>query len=405
MDFNAAPEEAAFRAEARAWLEANAQAVPTGGLGENAEAVADEKRWQALKADAGWACLTWPEEYGGRAASPMQNVIWNEEESKYKASVNIFSIGQGMLGPTLMVHGTEEQKQRYLRPMLRGEEIWSQLFSEPGAGSDIAGLRTHCVRDGDDWITNGQKIWTSGAHYSDWGILVARTDPNVVKHAGLSYFIVDMKAPGIEIRPIKQIDGGSGFNEVFFNDVRIPDSSRVGEINDGWRCVITTLMNERSSLGMSLGGLGIDDLIELARETRWDGSAAIDDASVRRRLADYYIRLKGVQYTSYRSLTALSRGATPGPEGSIGKLVSAPLRQEMASFAVDLLGEAGVLRGDASAARGAWQSAYLGAPGIRLAGGTDEILRNIVAERVLGLPPEMRADKGMAFKEIPTGSL
>ena len=191
---------------------------------------------------------------------------------------------------------------------------------------------------------------------------------------------------------------------MFFNDVRIPDSSRVGEINDGWRCVITTLMNERSSLGMSLGGLGIDDLIELARETRWDGTAAIDDASVRRRLADYYIRLKGVQYTSYRSLTALSRGATPGPEGSIGKLVSAPLRQEMASFAVDLLGEAGVLRGDASAARGAWQSAYLGAPGIRLAGGTDEILRNIVAERVLGLPPEMRADKGIAFRNIPTGA-
>ncbi|MCH2170835.1 acyl-CoA dehydrogenase family protein [Myxococcota bacterium] len=407
MDFTDTPEEAAFRAEARSWLEANApQAQPTGRLMsmEDPEAVKEQQDWQALKADAGWACLTWPEEYGGRGANAIQNVIWNQEESRFRTRVNIFSIGLGMLGPTIMTHGTEAQKARHLRPMLRGEEIWCQLFSEPGAGSDVAGLRTQCVPDGDDWVCNGQKIWTSGAHYSRWGALVARTDPDAVKHAGISYFILDMESPGIEIRPIQQIDGGAGFSEVFFNDVRIPGENLVGSINDGWRCAITTLMNERASLGTSVQGLGVEALIELARNTNWQDGTALDDPGVRRRLADFFIRSKGLQYTGYRSLTAISRGATPGPEGSIGKLVGAPLGQEMASFAVDLQEESGAVRGADAALEGAWQASYMGSPAMRLAGGTDEILRNIVAERVLGLPSEMRADKGMAFREIPTGS-
>jgi acyl-CoA dehydrogenase len=411
MDFNDTPEEAAFRAEARAWLDANAQRLQPGerqpGLEGRTEpgAVKRAQEWQAKKADAGWACITWPKEYGGRGATAIQSVIWNQEESRYKTPPAIFAIGQGMLGPTIMVHGSDAQKQRYLKPMLRGEEIWCQLFSEPGAGSDLAGLRTTAVRDGDDWVLNGQKIWTTGAQYSKWGMIVCRTDPTAEKHRGITYFIVDMQAPGIEIRPIKQINGFSAFNEVFFTDVRVADANRVGEVNDGWRGALTTLMNERHAIGAGAqGGPDFGDLLRLAKETLIDGRPAFEDRAVRQRLARFYTRLKGLQYTAYRTQTALSRGQTPGPESSIGKLVGAPLRQEIASFAIDLQGAAGAMLDRRQAPEeGAWQLAYLGAPGLRLAGGTDEILRNIIAERVLGLPPEIRADKGLPFKDIPTG--
>ncbi len=410
MDFKDTPEEAAFRAEARAWLDATAERLQPGEAVAGLEGRADPtliqraQAWQAKKADADWACITWPREYGGRGATPIQSVIWNQEESRYKTPPNVFGIGQGMLGPTIMVHGTDEQKARYLRPMLRGEEIWCQLFSEPSAGSDLAGLRTNAVRDGDDWILNGQKIWTTGAQYSRWGMIVTRTDPTAEKHKGITYFIVDMQSPGIEIRPIKQINGMSAFNEVFFTDVRIPDRNRVGAVNDGWRGALTTLMNERHSIGGGAGGPGFSDLLRLARDTDWGGRPALADHAVRQQLARFYIRARGLQYTSYRTQTALSRGQTPGPESSIGKLVGAPLRQEMARLAIDLQGAAGaMLDHELSPDEAAWQHTYLGAPGLRLAGGTDEILRNIIAERVLGLPPEIRADKGMPFKDIPTG--
>ncbi len=320
MDFNDTQEEAAFRAEVQAWLAANAERMKprehAPGLEGRAEpgAITRAQAWQARKADAGWACITWPKEYGGRSATPIQGMIWNQEESHYRVPPNVFAIGHGMLGPTIMVHGTDEQKQRYLRPMLRGEEIWCQLFSEPSAGSDLAGLRTSAVRDGDDWTINGQKIWTTGAQYCKWGMIVTRTDPSAEKHRGITYFIVDMQAPGIEIRPIKQINGQSGFNEVFFTDVRVPDKCRVGAVNDGWRGAITTLMNERASIGGGIGG-GPDftDLLRLAKETQCDGRSALEDRSVRQRLARFYIRLKGLQYTGYRTQTALSRGAIPGP--------------------------------------------------------------------------------------------
>ena len=411
MDFNDTPEEAAFRAEARAWLEKNAERLKAGetppGVEERAggDFVQRAQAWQAKKADAGWACITWPVEYGGRGASSIQSMIFNQEEGQFRTPPSIFAIGQGMLGPTIMAHGTDEQKKRYLRPMLRGEEIWCQLFSEPAAGSDLGGLRTTAVRDGDDWVINGQKIWTTGAQFCKWGMVLTRTDMNAPKHAGITYFIVDMQAPGIEIRPIKQINGASSFNEVFFSDVRVPDRNRIGAINEGWRGAITTLMNERAAIGGGMaGGPGFGDLIRLAKDTDVGGRRAIDDPSVRQRLARFYVRMKGLQYTGYRTQTALSRGTTPGPESSIGKLVGAPLRQQMASFAVDLQGEAGAMI-DAVAApqEGAWQATYLGIPGLRLAGGTDEILRNIIAERILGLPPEVRVDKGVAFKDIPTG--
>jgi len=415
MDFNDTPEEAAFRAEAHAWLDANARPRPPGksraGLldGEANEVglLASAKQWQAKKADAKWACITWPVEFGGRGASAIQNVIFGQEESKYDVPPNMFGIGQGMLGPTIMAHGTPAQKQRYLQPMLRADEVWCQLFSEPAAGSDLAGLRTTAVKDGDEWVLSGQKIWTTGAHYSDWGMIVTRTDPRAAKHAGITYFIVDMKSPGIEIRPIHQINGSKDFNEVFFVGVRVPDENRVGAVNDGWRGAITTLMNERASIGAGSGmGFGFQELVRLARETDWNGRPAIEDPSVRERIADFYWKMKGLEYTGYRTLTALSRGTTPGPENSIGKMVGAPLRQELAAFALELQGAAGAaLDPDFSWRRGIAQQGWLGSPGLRLAGGTDEILHNIVAERVLGLPGEVRVDKDKAFQDIPSGTV
>jgi len=415
MDFEDTPEEAAFRKEARAWLDANATKLapgqkrpsPLGGGGGREGLLERARAWQAKKADAGWACITWPVEYGGRGATSIQSVIFGQEEAKYDVPPNLFTIGQGMLGPTIMAHGTDEQKQRYLPPMLRADEIWCQLFSEPAAGSDLAGLRTTAVKDGDEWVINGQKIWTTGAHYSKWGMVITRTDPTAAKHAGLTYFIVDMESPGVEVRGINQINGTSEFNEVFFSDVRVPDANRVGAVNDGWRGAITTLMNERVTIGSGGGfGVGIGDLLRLAREVEWDGRPAIEDPAVRQRIADFYVKMKGLEYTGYRAQTALSRGTQPGPENSIAKMVGAPLRQELAAFALELQGAAGATMDGAATPEGAaFQHGWLGAPGLRLAGGTDEILHNIVAERVLGLPGEPRVDKDKPFSEIPTGNV
>jgi len=412
MDFNDTPEEAAFRAEARAWLEANAERKTpddVGGidLGERVDdaTLRAAKAWQKKKADAGWACITWPVEYGGRGASAIQSVIWNQEESKFRTPPNIFGIGHGMCGPTIMTHGTPEQKARWIPKLLSGEEIWCQLFSEPSAGSDLAGLRATAVRDGDEWVVNGQKIWTTGAQFSDWGILVVRSDPTAVKHAGLSYFVVDMHAKGLDIKPIVQINSGTGFNEVFFDDVRIPDAYRISEVGNGWAVAITTLMNERASIGSGGGGrAGVSELIRLAQEVEINGAPAIEDTAVRQRIADFYVRTQGLQHTGNRTLSALSQGKTPGPEASLGKLVGGVLIQQMAAFAMDLEGTAGGLNDRAvTPQEGAWQERYLGIPGLRIAGGTDEVLRNIIAERVLGLPPDARADKGIPFKDIPTG--
>ncbi len=411
MDFNDTPEEAAFRAEARTWLEKNAAPKDPDDPGDDIlgertspEIIAAAKEWQKKKADAGWACITWPEEYGGRGATPIQNVIWGQEESNYSVPPNIFGIGIGMCGPTVLTHGTDDQKKRWIPKLLSGEEVWCQLFSEPSAGSDLAGLRTTAVREGDEWVINGQKIWTTGAQFSDWGILVVRSDADVAKHAGLSYFVVDMHSPGIEVRPITQINKGQGFNEVFFTDVRIPDANRLSEVGNGWAVAITTLMNERASIGGGGTGGGVDDLIELAASVELDGRPAIENSSVREKIADLYTRSRGVQYTGYRSLTALSRGTTPGPEASLGKLVGAALAQEMASFGIELGGVTGAtLDEGATPGDSLFQEMYLAIPGLRIAGGTDEVLRNIISERVLGLPPETRADKGIAFKDIPTG--
>ena len=401
MDFNDTPEEAAFRSEARAWLEANAEPRDDSEAGsalaeaEHSEAVREAQAWQKKKADAGWACITWPKQYGGRGATPMQASIWSREEAGFKVPPDIFTIGIGMCGPTILAHGSDEQKAKWIPKLVSGEEVWCQLFSEPAAGSDLAGLRMSAVRDGDDWVINGQKIWTSGAQWSDWGVIVARHDPDAVKHAGLTYFVVDMHAPGVEVRPITTINGGRIFNEVFFSDVRIPDAHRLDAIGNGWRVSITTLMNERASIGAAGGDAMIDEVLAMAAEPRPNGSRALDDPSVRQTLADFYVRSKGIENASLRILTTLSKGGLPGPEASLAKLVVGSMMQELADYAIELQGQAG-------AVRSRWTDRYLSVPGIRIAGGTDEVLRNIIAERVLGLPPEARADKGVPFKDIPS---
>ena len=401
MDFNDTPGEARFREEASSWLAENA---PTDDAVRALSPLEQAKVWQKRKYDGGWACIGWAPEFGGRGASAIEEVIWRQEESQYDLPANFFLIGQGMIGPTLMAWASDEDKARFLPPLASGEEVWCQLFSEPAGGSDLAALRTRAERDGDDWVINGQKIWTSGAHYSDYGVIVVRTDPTVPKHKGLSYFYIDMKAPGVDIKPIKQLTGDSDFNEVYFTDVRVSDSQRLGDVGQGWQVSLTTLMNERAAIGGGFGQMDVSLAMSVAAEVEIDGRPALEDAAVRARIADWYVQEAGLKYTGYRSLTALSRGALPGPENSIGKLVGAPKMQAMSSYLMDLLGASGAIADEALAAKaGIIQRAYMGAPGLRIAGGTDEIMANIIAERVLGLPQEPRLDKGIPFTEVPTG--
>ena len=401
MDFNDTPEEARFREEAATWLADNA---PNDDAFRALTPLEQAKRWQKQKYDAGWACIGWAPEFGGRGASPIEEVIWRQEESQYDLPANFFLIGQGMIAPTLMAWASDEDKARYLPPLASGEEVWCQLFSEPAGGSDLAALRTRAERDGDEWVINGQKIWTSGAHFSDYGVIVVRTDPTVPKHKGLSYFYVDMKAPGVEIKPIKQLTGDSDFNEVYFNDVRVSDQQRLGEVGQGWQVSLTTLMNERAAIGGGFGQMDVALAMAVAQKVEIDGRPALEDAGVRARLANWYVQESGLKYTGYRSLTALSRGALPGPENSIGKLVGAPKMQAMSSYLMDLLEASGAITDESLATEaGIIQRAYMGAPGLRIAGGTDEIMANIIAERVLGLPQEPRLDKGIPFNEVPTG--
>jgi acyl-CoA dehydrogenase len=402
MDFNDTAEEQTFREDVKTWLAAN---VPTSAELNGLDYIGKAKLWQKRKYDAGWACIRWPEEHGGRGASAIDQVIWNQEEAKFDTPDSVFAIGHGMCGPTMMSWATDDQNKRHLPKLASGEEIWCQLFSEPAGGSDLAALRMRAERDGDDWIINGQKIWTSGAHYSDWGVLVLRTDPSAPKHQGLSYFFIDMKSAGIECKPIKQISGGANFNEVYFTDVRISDSQRLGAVGQGWQVALTTLMNERASIGGGGGGCNFDSVFDLASKVNIDDEPAIKDKNVRSQLATWYAQESGLKFTGYRSITALSRGEIPGPENSIGKLVGAPKQQDMASFALDLLEASGAIWDpELSEAAGMFQATYMASPGLRIAGGTDEIMANIIAERVLGLPQDIRVDKGIPFSEIPTSN-
>ncbi len=408
MDFNDTAEEAAYRAQVRAWLEANApkqhvSADPEGG----GDSMAASKAWQARKAAAGYACITWPKEWGGQGGNPLQNVIFGQEEAKYPIPPNPFQIGLGMCVPTVMNFADQETKDRFAGPAIRGEEIWCQLFSEPSGGSDVAAARTKAVKADDgsgDWLISGQKVWTTGAQFSDYGIVIVRTDPEAPKHKGLTMFWIDMKDPGIEVKPIHQMSGGSGFNEVFFTDVRVKDSQRLGAVGEGWKVSLVTLMNERLAVGGATGA-GWSQFLETARETPGlDGQSALKDSALREKLADWYVQAEGLKHTRNRTMTALSRGQTPGPESSIGKIISAVQMQDLGNSAVEMLDQFGIIDdSDLAPLRGGFQSSVMFAPGLRIAGGTDEILRNIIAERVLGLPGDIRVDKDIPFKDMPTG--
>jgi alkylation response protein AidB-like acyl-CoA dehydrogenase len=409
MDFNDTAEQAEFRAEVRDWLRSNAKPLvgrPTVSRRLDAtEGLAIAKDWQLEKAAAGYACRHFPKEYGGQGRPVLESVIYEQEEDHFDVPSGFFEIGLGMCAPVLMQYATEEQKQRFVPPMVRGEEVWCQLFSEPGAGSDLAGLRMRAEQQGAEWVLNGQKVWTSGAHYSDWGILVTRHDATLAKHKGLTFFFVDMRSPGIDTRPIRQISGGSNFNEVWFTNVRVPDAQRLGQVGEGWQVSITTLMNER----LAVGGAPPPDAEEVLRlasqVTLEDGQPAIQDSAVREQIADWYVQAAGLEHIRSRTMTALSRGQTPGPEASITKVVSANKLQAISSFGTDLMGAAGSLCDPEETLQQAlFQSGYLYAPGLRIAGGTDEILRNVIAERVLGLPGDIRVDRDRAFTEIPTGA-
>ncbi len=400
MDFNDTPQEAEYRAKVKAWLaEAAGEYTAPRDWGDSAGFVAESKKWQAKKYAAGYTGITWPKQFGGQGLGPMQSIIFSQEEGRYHAPTGLYSIGLGMCIPTVFTHGSQDLIDRYVPEALRGDKVWCQLFSEPAAGSDLAGIRTKAVKDGDEWVIDGQKVWTTNAHLSDYGIIVTRTDPNVPKHKGLTMFIVDMHAPGVEARPLKQMSGGSDFNEVFFTGVRVHDSHRLGAVGDGWKAALTTLMNERLAVGgKPRHAPGYQTLMTIAKGVDApDGRPAIEAGDVRQRIAASYIADEGVKLTQMRAPSALSRGAMPGPEQSIAKVVVAKTMQEMAAFALDLAGGDGFVIENADPEVAKLQGSYMWSAGLRIAGGTDEILRNIIAERVLGLPGDLRPDKDKPF--------
>jgi alkylation response protein AidB-like acyl-CoA dehydrogenase len=311
--------------------------------------------------------------------------------------------GISMLVPTLLEVGTEAQKKQWIEKTIRGDVIWCQGYSEPGAGSDLASLQTRGVLQDGYFVVNGQKIWTSSAHYADMMFLLCRTDPDKPKHEGISYLLLSMKTPGLDVRPLRTMTGRAEFNEVFFTDVRVPDGQRLGKVGDGWKVSLTTLMNERLAVG-DAPGPDFDDIFALARTLDLDDGPAIGNPAVREKLADWYVKTIGLKYTKFRTMTALSRGQTPGPEASITKLVSASKLQEISSYGIDLMGMAGgVMDGELAPMEAWFQEALLYAPGLRIAGGSDEILRNIIAERVLGMPGDIRVDKDVPFRELKSG--
>ena len=404
MDFEDTPEEAEFRAEVKAWLAEQAAEYDLSNHGELSvdQQLALGRAFQARKADRGYAKVTWPRELGGMGGTPMQAVIYDQEEGKYDFPTVFFGISVGMPIPVMRRFATEEQQQRYLVPALRGEEIWCQLFSEPAAGSDLGGIRLRALRDGDDWVLNGQKIWTSWAHISDYGVIITRTDPSVPKHRGMTYFFVDMKAPGVEVRPIQQAAGGGEFCEVFFTDVRVPDSARLGEINGGWQVAIATLMEERFAVTeASGGGASLEDTVRFLRREFDDGESGLDDPRVRDKIAQWYVAESGINNFHARQLTGLSQGQLPGPEAALSKLVIARKLQAQSAYIMDTCGPAGAIYSDHPISRASdYRMAWLEAAGYRIAGGTDEILRNTIAERVLGLPGDVRVDKNIPFEQL-----
>jgi len=389
VDFRDTPEEAKFRAELRSWLDAN---IPEGWrergnvAGRGDEAIS--KEWSKKLYEAGYSGLTWPKEFGGAGAPYTYQAIFLEETARAEPPDHIGVIGLGMAGPTIISHGTDEQKKRHLQNILSGEDVWCQGFSEPGSGSDLASLRTKAVDDGDAFVVNGQKVWSSFAHIADWCILLVRTDPDAPKHEGITYLLVDMHSPGVEVRPLRQITGDPEFNEIFFNDVRVPKENLLGEVNQGWKVAMTTLLHERGTLGFALTArleVMVRKLIELAKQTSVNGHTAAEDPLFRDRITQQWISLQGLRFTNYRALTGLMKTGVPGPEGSIAKLHWSETNQELTALALEIMGPLAQLDED-GIWNGFWQYQQLRSRGNTIEAGTSEVLRNIIAERVLGLP-------------------
>jgi alkylation response protein AidB-like acyl-CoA dehydrogenase len=376
MDLTFSDSELAFRDELRAWFAGNDPGDEPAG-DEDAH-YHWRRAFQRRLADDGWAAVHWPVEYGGRGATMTESAIFFEELGRAGAPLPANVLGLLLAGPTIMTWGTPEQKDRYLAPILTAEEIWCQGFSEPDAGSDLAAVKTRAVRDGDDWVVTGQKVWTSGAQYSKWCMLVARTDPGAAKHQGLSYFLMDMEQDGVEVRPLRQITGESEFNELFIDGARIPDRNLLGGAGNGWKVALTTLMNERAGLAFFLQ-VRLRQLLD-ALFTEAAASGALDDPLIADRLGELHLKAEVLRLTAYRGLTAIVKYGQPGPEGSLTKWMWSETNQQLTQFAADLLGPAALEAG------GRWSYELLRARGNSIEGGTTEVLKNIVAERVLGLP-------------------
>jgi alkylation response protein AidB-like acyl-CoA dehydrogenase len=388
VDLTDSAELAGYRQHIREWLAQHRHLAPSGKPGIHVEHIEPFRAWQKELAAAGLVGVTWPAEYGGQGLGMLEQAVINSELHRAGLPGALDIIGIGNLGPTVIMHGTPEQKDRHLRPLLDGDEIWCQFFSEPAAGSDLAGIRTRATRTESGWLLNGQKVWTTNAQHAAFGLLLARTDPSLPKHAGLTMFIVDMAAPGVEVRPLRQLSGMDAFNEVFFDDVALPESALVGEINGGWAVALTCLMYERFNLLTMLDQIGFQPS-QFAGPLR--GKA--DRADLRQRLASVVVDMLAVRYSGHRALSKVANGEMPGPEAGLGKITLVDAAIRGAQIVTDALGP--------SALDGEWGLILAEMQGIRSGGGTDEILLNTIGERVLGLPGEPRADKGMPFAEVP----
>jgi alkylation response protein AidB-like acyl-CoA dehydrogenase len=392
VDLNDTPEQAAYRADVRAWLEQNkGQAPPRSGSYEDKEYVDSRRAWQRRLAEAGLAGVTWPQEFGGGGLGPIEQVTVNQEISRAEVPGILDVIGIGMLGPCIIAHGTDEQKGRHLGPMLHGDEVWCQMFSEPAAGSDLAAVQTRARHNGSGWVLNGQKVWTTNAQFASFGLLLARTDPDQPKHKGLTMFIVPMDAPGVTVRGLRQISGEAEFNEVFFDDVELDEDAVVGGVGNGWGTALTVLMFERLTIGFGSEGFGSPARLT---ETVALDSAARHDPEIRERFGHVITELLAVRFNGYRALTALSRGQIPGPEAGLAKVTMVNAAIAATDLGADVVGP------DALDPSSEWSYLISFLPGLKSAGGTEQILRNTIGERVLGLPPEPRLDKGVPFSEL-----
>jgi alkylation response protein AidB-like acyl-CoA dehydrogenase len=397
VDLDDTPEQAAYRAQARSWLEEHKAEAPVltgpGALEDEQQILKARRTWQGKLAEAGLAGVTWPKEYGGQGLGPIEQVVSNQEIARAKVPGILDAIGVGMLGPTLIAHGSEDQKTRYLGAMLHGDEVWCQLFSEPAAGSDLAAVQTRARKQEDgSWRISGQKVWTTNAQFASYGLLLARTDADVPKHKGLTMFVVPMDGEGVTIRGLRQISGEAEFNEVFFDDLAVDADAVVGGVGNGWGTALTTLMFERVTIGLGGEGLGYNS-------TRFAGAIASDpdarrDPEVRHKLGEVASELLAVRFTGYRTLTALQKGQIPGPEAGLAKVTIVSGAIKAGDLITDVIGPDALLEDS----EWAYMISFL--PGLKSAGGTEEILRNTIGERVLGLPPEPRLDKGIPFSEL-----